>query len=187
MQMYEEILVKDEDMIVNFGLDYAIAELAGALLGKPAEEPRVQHDDSVYRAAWKLVVWCNTAKADLEQYKIELERRRQIGSTIDPATAETTFWWADMNDPYNILERHHEGQSGRECFARNPSGEWVHFHDMPEATRKALWQRDQRKLVFPYGLHPGDDIINKPPLPGQKSLKSRRDEHRRIVTRTIKE
>ena len=28
-------------------------------------------------------------EADLEKYKIEIERRRQIGLTIDPATAET--------------------------------------------------------------------------------------------------
>jgi hypothetical protein len=29
--------------------------------------------------------------------------------------------------------------------------------------RKALWNRDGRKLSFPYGLSPGDDIINYPP------------------------
>jgi hypothetical protein len=59
--------------------------------------------------------------ADLEKYRIEIERRRQIGSTIDPAMAETAFFWTDMNDPYDVLdERHHEGQSGREYFARNP-------------------------------------------------------------------
>jgi hypothetical protein len=105
-------------------------------------------------------------KVGRKEYKIELECRRQIGLTIDPATAETTFWWADMNDPYDVLdERHHEGQTGREYFARNPGGEWVHFHDLPEATHKALWERDKRKLVFPYGLNPGDDTINKPPLP----------------------
>ena len=68
-----------------------------------------------------------------------------------------------MGDPYGILdERYQEGQSGREYFARNPGGEWVHFHDLPEATREALWERDKRKLTFPYGLNPSDDIINKP-------------------------
>jgi hypothetical protein len=104
-------------------------------------------------------------KADLKEYKIELERRRQIGLKIDLATAETTFWWADIYDPYHVLgEKHHEGQSGREYFARNPGGEWVHFEDLPEATHKALWERDRRKLVFPYGGHLGDDIINKPPV-----------------------
>ena len=64
-----------------------------------------------------------------------------------------------MNDPYDILdERYHEGQSGREYFARNLGGEWVLFEDLPEATRKALWERDGRKLVFPCGLDHGDNI-----------------------------
>jgi len=30
-------------------------------------------------------------------------------------------------------------------FARNPGAsnrDWVHFDDLPEATRKALWERD---------------------------------------------
>lgn len=100
----------------------------------------------------------------LKQYTEDCERLRKIGETIDPATAETTFWFADMNDPYCVLHPSlHEGQVGREHFARNPGGEWVHFRDLPKATRKALWARDQRKLTFPYGLHPDHDIINKPP------------------------
>jgi hypothetical protein len=104
-------------------------------------------------------------EADLKEYKIELERRRQIGLTIDPATAETTFWWSDIFDPYHVLgKKHHAGQTGREQFARNPGGEWVNFDDLPEATREALRERDERKLAFPYGLHPGDDIINRPPV-----------------------
>ena len=97
------------------------------------------------------------------EYAAEMERRRQIGLSIDPAIAETMFWWADINDPYCILDaERHEGQVGRERFARNPGGEWVDFNDLPEATRKALWARDERKLMFPYGLH-GEDMINRPP------------------------
>jgi hypothetical protein len=73
----------------------------------------------------------NSDDVDLKEYKIELERLRQIGTTIDPATAETAFFYADMNDPYGILdEKYHEGQSGREYFARNPGDGWVHFHDL---------------------------------------------------------
>ena len=97
------------------------------------------------------------------EYRAEIERRRQIGVTIDPAIAETIFWYADISDPYCILDPvFHLGQVGREHFARNPGGEWVHINDLPEATGKALWERDGRKLVFPYGLHPGDDLINYP-------------------------
>ncbi len=125
---------------------------------------------AVYQAAGNLagavrasLAIYNHKMIDIDEYEAEIERRRQIGLTIDPAIAETMFWWADMNDPYDILdERHHEGQSGREYFARNPGGEWVHFSDLPEATDKALWERDRRKLVFPYGLRATDPVINKP-------------------------
>ena len=101
--------------------------------------------------------------AEAKAYKAELKRRRKIGKTIDPATAETMFWYADLGDPYCILpSSFHEDCVGREHFARNPGGEWVHFHDLPAKTAKKLWKRDKRKLTFPYGLHPDHDIINKP-------------------------
>ena len=106
----------------------------------------------------------------LDEYEVELERRRQIGLTIDSATAETTFWWADGGDPYYLLgERYHWDSIGRERFARNPGGggDWVNFADLPEATRTAIWERDGRKLMFPYGLFVRDeddlDSINRPP------------------------
>jgi hypothetical protein len=86
---------------------------------------------------------------DIAEYEAELDRHRQIGLTIDPATAETTIWWADGNDPYRILdvEYHGSDEMRREYFARNPGAgddEWVHFHHLPIATRKALWERDKR-------------------------------------------
>ena len=43
-------------------------------------------------------------KIDIAEYEAEIERRRQIGLTIDPATAETMFDWVDENDPYGVLE-----------------------------------------------------------------------------------
>jgi hypothetical protein len=59
--------------------------------------------------------------------------------------------------------------TGREHFARNPDAsnyDWVHFYDLPEATRKALWEHDRHKLVFlPYGLHPDNDPIDPAPQP----------------------
>jgi hypothetical protein len=77
------------------------------------------------------------------------------------------FWCEDMSDPYIFLEeRHHPGRSGRERFVRNPGGDWVNFGDLPEVTRKALLEPDERKLVIPYGTSPTgpDDNINKPPV-----------------------
>jgi hypothetical protein len=68
-----------------------------------------------------------------------------------------TFWWADMNEPCHILdERHHEGQSAREYFARDPRGEWVHFEDLPEAAHKALWSATGVSAI-----HPGWERIDK--------------------------
>jgi hypothetical protein len=161
----------DDYKLVNKNQDDAIAELVDAVVGQ--EAPRGPYGELVYKAAWSLVKVFKAADAvynyrltDIEEYDTEVERRRQIGLTIDPATAETTFWWADIFDPYHILDpKHHGGQVGRERFARNPgeSNDWVNFHDLPEATRNALWERDERKLVFPYGLNPDDDVINYPP------------------------
>jgi hypothetical protein len=167
--------IDDDYKLVNKSQDDAIAELVDAVLREHPEERPTRYNGPVYKAAWKVAEACKALEAvynyrltDIDEYNAEVERRRQIGLTIDPATAETTFWWADHNDPYCILDRemYHEGQSGREQFARNPDAsnyDWVHFYDLPEATRKALWERDRHNLVFPYGLHPDDDLINYPP------------------------
>jgi hypothetical protein len=110
---------------------------------------------------------------ELKEYDAEIERRREIGKTIDPATAETIFWYADINDPYDILDERYFGRiSGREYFARSPGGEWVRFEDLPEATHEALWERDNRKLVFPYGLRGTEPIINRPPRHDNPTTKS---------------
>ena len=159
--------------------DNAIAKLiAGVGRKKPrakngGDKPR--YGKRVYEAGWDLMrafqefdFVYNYRFDDLEEYKAEVERRRQIGLTIDPDTAVTMFWWADINDPYQILNRtYHEGCIGRERFARRPDAtsqdDWVDFNDLPEATREALWKRDGRKLSFPYCLHKEDDILNYPP------------------------
>jgi hypothetical protein len=76
------------------------------------------------------------------------------------------FWFADVSDPYDILDRemYHEDCNGRVQAARNPGGTWVVFEDLPEATYEALWARDGHKLVFPYGVGFDYDIVNKPPV-----------------------
>ena len=86
-------------------------------------------------------------KIDIAEYEAEIERRRQIGLTIDPATAETVFDWVDENDPYGVLEEQYQSKvPRREYFAVHPDGTRVHFHDLPKATRKALWARDERLM-----------------------------------------
>jgi len=174
---------EDDYKLVNKNHDDAIADLVDAVLCDHQEVRPVRYSDPVYKAAWKVAEACKALEAvynyrltDIDEYKAEVARRRQIGLTIDPATAETTFWWADVFDPYHILDKqYHGGQVGRERFARNRGGDWVDFNDLPEATRKALWERDGRKLVFPYGLHPDDDVINHPPADGSHQGPSKSD------------
>ena len=106
--------------------------------------------------------------------KAERERLREIGVTIDPAIAETMFWYGDASDPYGILDQEmfDEHCYGRVQTARNPGGEWVAFDDLPETTYEALSKREGHKLVFPYGVGHDYEIVNKPPvaeplLPGE--------------------
>ena len=87
---------------------------------------------------------CALAGPDLEKYEAEIERRRQIGLTIDPAIGETTYWFSDTNDPYCILDEKYHGDYYRgEHFARNPGGEWVHIQDVPDETGKVVWGEDR--------------------------------------------
>ncbi len=98
-----------------------------------------------------------------DQYEAFRAECRREGLSVDPAIAETCFSYRDVFDPYDILpDECRSGTIGREEFARNPGGDWLCFEDLPDTTQKALWQRDGAKLQFPYGLNPGDDLINKP-------------------------
>ena len=155
-QMYEWLgdvaeLIDDKD------LDFheAVKDLVGYVL--PENAPREPYSEEVYEAARNVgkayEAACSKAVrfyklTDVYDYEAEIERRRQIGLTIDPTIAESKIWSADSNDPYGILyDNYHVGHYGLEYFARNPGAddaEWVHFHHLPIATRKALWQLDKR-------------------------------------------
>jgi hypothetical protein len=149
---------KEDHWLVEKNLDDAITGLVGAIVSQ--DVPCGPYSGHVYEAARNLVEGYQAGQAvqncritDLDEYEAERERLRQIGLTIDPAIAETMFWYADEGDPYDILdEEYHENCYGRVRAARNPGRKWVVFHDLPEATYEALWKRDGRKLVFPYGV-----------------------------------
>jgi hypothetical protein len=88
---------------------------------------------------------------DMDEYNAEIERRRQLGLTIDPATAETTFWFADISDPYDILDpKHHEGQVGRERFSAIVAWPTRRAHPKPTSWRQARLPRCLRWAC----LHP---------------------------------
>jgi hypothetical protein len=65
------------------------------------------------------------------------------GLKIDPATAEVTWWYAEVLDPYGIDPPPEEYQCvGWEYFVRRPDGDlWVNTSDLPEATYDALMHR----------------------------------------------
>ena len=74
-----------------------------------------------------------------------LAARKRDGQSIDPESAEVTWWYALTLDPYGIYPDLPEEyrQVGREYFAGAPNGDvWVHFSDLPDATREALWKKN---------------------------------------------
>ena len=137
----------------NKEFDSAITRFVCFTVG--LEVPEGPYSEPVYEAALNVAEVVQASEAvlfyrvtDLDEYEAELRRRRQIGPTIDLATAETTARVVDVSDPYDIRDRsYHAGWGVREYFARHPGGDWVHFGDLPDATNDALWQRDEQILV----------------------------------------
>lgn len=71
------------------------------------------------------------------------DKRAAVGARIDPATAEVWFDYAQVLDPYGVLELAPELDCvGREWFAADPVERIaVHFKDLPLATRDALEEK----------------------------------------------
>ena len=90
----------------------------------------------------------NTAnKMTVEQW---LAIRREAALQIDPETAEVMWKHANIADPYGIYPDCPEECIGRVYFAR-PSGSdvWVCFADLPQATVKALREKQKLRQAFP--------------------------------------
>jgi hypothetical protein len=84
-----------------------------------------------------------------------LEIRKKEALRIDPETAEVTWWYAQVLDPYGVLDEWELEQNciGRAYFARAPESDiWVVFGDLPDETRHKLWDQHKSKLGFPAGL-----------------------------------
>ncbi len=86
------------------------------------------------------------------------ELRKMAGHQINPITAEVCWHYGQVVDPYGV---HREipdecGCVGRHYFARNPGGKvWIEFGDLPEATRRALWNKLKQKNVVVIGRRQG--------------------------------
>jgi hypothetical protein len=110
-------------------------------------EQNIEADDDQVAAKW-------AAMTDEERYGASteevveirewLEIRRQEGQNIDPETAEFTFWWTQVLDPYGVYGNLPEECDcvGRSYFACAPGSKmWVWFGDLPEETEKRVWER----------------------------------------------
>jgi hypothetical protein len=93
-----------------------------------------------------------TDHVDVEEW---LAARKREGLKIDPETAEVTWWYAQVVDPYGV-ERNlpEECQCiGRAYFARRPESDiWVCFDDLPDETADRLFEKFGTKLAFPAGF-----------------------------------
>jgi hypothetical protein len=85
-------------------------------------------------------------KMTVEQW---LAIRREAALQIDPETAEVMWKHANIVDPYGAYPDCQEC-IGSVYFAR-PSGSdvWVCFDDLPDATVKALTEKQELRRAFP--------------------------------------
>jgi hypothetical protein len=86
-------------------------------------------------------------KMVLEQW---LAIRREAALQINPETAEVTWEYVNMADPYGDYPDCPEECIGKVCFAR-PSGSdvWVCFYDLPDTTVKALREKQELRRAVP--------------------------------------
>jgi hypothetical protein len=72
-----------------------------------------------------------------------LEDRKQAARLINPESAEVTFEYGQVTDPYGLRKvRPVYYCVGRNYFVRNPGDDlWVSDRDLPQATRERLWKR----------------------------------------------
>jgi len=68
---------------------------------------------------------------------------------IDAATAEVSFVYGAVGDPYGVLPPDEHDVVGRQYFARSPESDvWVSFDDLTEATCEELQERHKAALSF---------------------------------------
>jgi hypothetical protein len=73
-----------------------------------------------------------------------LQIRKDEALKIDPATAEMTWDYADVCDPYGVNPCPGQACIGREWFVRSPGSDvWVWWGDLPEEVQNALRARDE--------------------------------------------
>ena len=97
--------------------------------------------------------------------------RKAAGAAIDPQTAEVTWGYGYVLDPYDDgRDIPPEGKCvGRDYFARL----WIWFGDLPDATRRTLEERPARAAVnVPSAPPPAS--ADRVPLAANAPLKAKR-------------
>src|SRR5262245_35256537 len=95
-----------------------------------------------------------------EEAQAWLAIRKEAGRKIDPETAEVMWEYGQELDPYGIGREKDIPRAlrsiNRQHFARSPGSDvWVHFCDLPDATRDALYQKHKSRLrAFSAVTHP---------------------------------
>jgi hypothetical protein len=89
-------------------------------------------------------------KAEIERW---LAVRKEEALKIDPETAEVYWVYAQVLDPYGVLDECELPEEfrgvGRDYFARAPGSDiWVWFGDLPDETEDKLWKKHRSKVSF---------------------------------------
>jgi hypothetical protein len=101
------------------------------------------------------------AEISVEQW---LAIRKEEALRIDPTTAEVTWWYTQVLDPYGVEPDLPEDCHcvGRGYFACSPGSDiWVWFGDLPKKTQHELWEKHKSKLAFPAGLEAVAELLKK--------------------------
>jgi hypothetical protein len=112
------------------------------------ENPTAKHPPySRYGKAVQKLKW----RWDDDEAQVDttaLRNAKDYAGTIDPATAEVAWQFAEENDPYDIETTDSRHWDTRMYYARAPwSDVWVWFGDLPVAVRDALWAKHREKLL----------------------------------------
>lgn len=80
-----------------------------------------------------------------EKAKAWLAIRKEAAKAIDPATAEVTWIYGDITDPYGVRPDGGDQCIGRIYFMRAPGSIWVEEGDLPKRVFDAIWKRINRQ------------------------------------------
>jgi hypothetical protein len=141
--------------VLRRALEGVIEHTTRAGISQKQEETKTMMDEKRTVDQSEMPPSLPDVQADQMTVKQWLAIRKEAGLKIDPETAEVTWDYAQTFDPYGVFPDLPEEyqQVGREYFARAPGNDvWVHFGDLPKATREALWKKHSSKLAFPAGL-----------------------------------